>query len=98
MRHLSDAISEADLIDARASDVEPSADPTHYVTAATAERSAAYNRHGKASRRLQAACGAWVNYPREHAAEPTCDQCLAFLEQEAAADADISAALEGDLS
>ena len=59
---------------------------THYVCAATVERSAAYNPNGKPSRRLLAACGEYVDYPREHSMTPTCAACLAYVDIETKAE------------
>lgn len=61
---------------------------SHYVPFFTIERSGAYNRGGKPSRYLRAACGELVSYPKDHSAEPTCPQCVAWLEKEAVDDAE----------
>ena len=59
---------------------------THYVTSYEVEHSAAYNPNGKPSRRLPAACGEHVDYPREHSMTPACAACLAYVEIETKAE------------
>jgi hypothetical protein len=58
-----------------------------YVKYFTAEEAHTRKTRG----RLEAACGRFVDYPREHSAEPTCDtpgpsgiSCQRWLEQDAA--------------
>ncbi len=81
-----DAIQPSDLVDARDSDVAPEPDDTHYIVAF------APIFRGKAPRRQQAACGTYVETSR-HSNEPTCDQCAAWLEQEAESEAETFASL-----
>ena len=65
---------------------------SHYLAYFTVERSAAVNPSGRPSRWLQAVCGALVR-EQDHTISPTCPTCLAWLEQEAAADAETVANL-----
>lgn len=63
---------------------------SHYIAYFTVERSAAYNPNGEPSRQLRAVCGEWIDYT-DHTAEPTCPACVAWLEKEAADDAETEA-------
>lgn len=63
---------------------------THYVAYFTIERSIF---RGKLPRRLAAVCGATVDYPAGHSAEPDCELCKAWVLQEAQEDAETAQAL-----
>jgi len=88
--NFADAISEADLLDARDSDVEPVIEKTHCVDPAEVERT---TFRGKPARRQRTPCGQYVEYPAENYSDPTCDVCAAHVAEKAADEADTFAAL-----
>lgn len=55
-------------------DYEP--EPTHYTAYFT------QNLRGEPSRSQRAVCGVYIS-PNEHTNEPSCPQCIAYLQQEA---------------
>lgn len=92
-RNYQDVISPSDLFDAKDSDVQPEAEQTHYVQFFCIQESSTRNRGARVSPRLKAACGSFVDYPKDHSTEPTCEACAAVLEQAAEDDGEIFAEL-----
>lgn len=62
---------------------------THYVAYFAIERAVF---RGRIPRRLDAVCGKTVDYPAGHSADPECQECKAWLQQEAEDDAEIAKA------
>lgn len=74
MRGRESQIGEIDTFDARASDWQPEPHPTHYIPAFTVFR-------GREQHVQHAACGQFVS-ASEHSTEPTCAECLAYVESD----------------